>query len=100
EARKAVEEIVMDSYAWFKGLVQQRRNLDAAALAKVSDGRVFTGRPGLALKLVDELGGERAAVAWLVKEKNVAPDTPVRDFRLRDRFSDLPFLHQAATTLP
>ena len=60
EARKAVEEIVMDSYAWFKGLVQERRNLDDAALAKVSDGRVFTGRQGLALKLVDELGGERA----------------------------------------
>jgi protease-4 len=99
EARKAVEEIVMDSYAWFKGLVQKRRNLDEAALAKVSDGRVFTGRQGLALKLVDELGSERTAIAWLVKQKKVAPDTPVRDYRLRDRFGDLPFLHTAAVTL-
>ncbi len=39
EARKAVEEIVMDSYAWFKALVQKRRNLDDAALEKVADGR-------------------------------------------------------------
>ena len=99
EARKAVEEIVMDSYSWFKGLVQRRRNLDDAALAKVADGRVFTGRQGLALKLVDELGGERAAVAWLAKEKQIDPDTPVRDFRLRDRFGDLPFLHTAAISL-
>ena len=99
EARKAVEEIVMDSYAWFKDLVQKRRNLDAAALAKVSDGRVFTGRQGLALKLVDELGNERAAIAWLAKEKNIDPQTPVRDFRLRDRFGDLPFLHTAAISL-
>jgi protease IV len=99
EARKAVEEVVMDSYAWFKGLVQKRRNLDEAALAKVSDGRVFTGRQGLALRLVDELGSERAAIAWLEKEKNIAPGTPVRDFRLRDRFGDLPFLHTAAVTL-
>ena len=96
EARKAVEEIVADSYAWFKTLVQKRRNLDDAMLAKVSDGRVFTGRQGLPLKLVDELGSERTAIAWLAKEKNIDPDTPVRDFRLRDRFSDLPFLHTAA----
>lgn len=96
EARKAVEEIVADSYAWFKGLVQKRRNLDDAALATVSDGRVFTGRQGLTLKLVDELGGERAAVAWLAKEKKIDPQTPVRDFRMRDRFGDFPFLHTAA----
>jgi protease-4 len=99
EARKAVEEVVMDSYAWFKGLVQKRRNLDDETLAKVSDGRVFTGRQGLTLKLVDELGGERTAIAWLAKEKNIDPQTPVRDFRLRDRFGDLPFLHTAAVTL-
>jgi protease-4 len=99
EARKAVEEIVMDSYAWFKDLVQTRRSLDDATLAKVSDGRVFTGRQGLTLKLVDELGGERAAVAWLVKEKKIDPATPVRDYRLRDRFGDFPFLHTAAIAL-
>ena len=89
----------MDSYAWFKDLVQKRRSLDDAALAKVSDGRVFTGRQGLTLKLVDELGDERAAIAWLAKEKKIDPKTPVRDYRLRDRFGDLPFLHTAAITL-
>jgi len=99
EARKAVEDIVMDSYAWFKELVQKRRNLDDAALAKVSDGRVFTGRQGLALKLVDELGSERTALAWLEREKKIDAKTPVRDFRLRDRFGDLPFLHTAAIAL-
>ena len=57
---------------------------------------MFTGRQGVGLKLVDELGDERAAVAWLAKEKNIDPKTPVRDYRLRDRFSDLPFLHTTA----
>jgi protease-4 len=96
EARAAVEAIVMDSYAWFKELVQKRRSLDDATLAMVADGRIFTGRQGLALRLVDELGDENAAIAWLAKEKNIDPKTPVRDFRLRDRLSDLPFLHTAA----
>jgi protease IV len=96
EARAAIEAIVMDSYAWFRNLVKARRQLDDADLEKVADGRVFTGRQGLGLKLVDELGDERTAVAWLAREKNIDPKTPVRDFRLRDRFSDLPFLHTAA----
>ncbi len=96
EARAAIEAIVSDSYAWFRALVKARRQLDDAGLERVADGRVFTGRQGIALKLVDELGDERAAIAWLAKEKNVDPNTPVRDYRLRDRFGDLPFLHTAA----
>jgi len=95
EARAAIEAIVADSYAWFRGLVKARRQLDDATLEHVADGRVFTGRQGIALKLVDELGDERTAVAWLAKEKNIDPKTPVRDYRLRDRLSDLPFLHTA-----
>ena len=89
----------MDSYAWFRDLVKDRRKLDDAALDAVADGRVFTGRQGVALKLVDELGDERTAIAWLAKEKNIDPKTPVRDYRLRDRLSDLPFLHTAAVAV-
>ncbi len=51
----------------------------------MADGRVFTGRQAVALKLVDELGNERTAIAWLAKEKKIDPKTPVRDYRLRDR---------------
>lgn len=78
-ARAAMEALVADSYAWFKTLVRERRNLADSELAQVSDGRVFTGRQGLGLKLVDALGGEREAVAWLEANKGVAKDLPVRD---------------------
>jgi protease IV len=98
EARAAIESIVSDSYAWFRGMVKARRHLDDADLERVADGRVFTGRQGVTLKLVDEIGDERAAVAWLAKEKNIDPNTPVRDYRLRERFRDLPFLHSAVVT--
>ena len=43
--------------------------------------------------------GVGLAIANLAKEKNVDPKTPVRDFRLRDRLSDLPFLHTAAVAI-
>ena len=51
-----------DSYDWFRGLVKERRRLDDAALDRVADGRVFTGRQGLDVKLVDELGLRKVAV--------------------------------------
>ena len=99
EARAAVESIVRDSFDWFKGLVRDRRHLDDALLQKVSDGRVFTGRQAVELKLIDGLGDEQAAIDWLAKEKNIDPKTPVRDYPLAPRFSDLPFLHVAALGL-
>jgi protease-4 len=98
EARAAIAAIVSDSYAWFKDMVKDRRKLDDAELAKVSDGRVFTGRQAIGLKLVDALGNEKAALAWLEKEKNVPASTPVRDVPLSARFGELSFLHVAAWT--
>jgi protease IV len=99
EARAAVEAIVKDSFDWFKGLVRDRRHLDDASLQKVSDGRVFTGRQAVELKLIDGLGDEQAAIDWLATEKNIDPKAPVRDYPLAPRFSDLPFLHVAALGL-
>jgi protease IV len=93
EAKAAINSIIQDSYAWFKGLVQDRRHLTDAELQAVDDGRVFTGHQGIDLKLIDELGDERTAVAWLAKEKKVDARLPVRDYELQSRFSDLPFLH-------
>ena len=98
EARAAIEAIVLDSYSWFKGLVKDRRGMDDSQLTQVSDGRVFTGRQAVGLKLVDSLGNEKAALAWLEKEKKVPANTPVRDYSLQPRFSDLSFLHVAAWT--
>ena len=99
EATAALNSIIQDSYAWFKGLVQDRRHLTDAELATVVDGRVFTGHQGLDLKLIDELGDERTALAWLGKEKNVDTKLPVRDYELNSRLGDLPFLHAAAVAV-
>jgi protease IV len=97
EARDALDALVKDSYAWFKGIVKDRRGLDDAQLEKVADGRVFTGRQAVDLKLVDQIGDEKTAVAWLVENKSVAKDLPVRDYKLTPRFGDLTFLKTAAS---
>ena len=97
EARAALDLLVKDSYAWFRGLVKQRRGMDEALLDKVADGRVFTGHQAVDLKLVDQLGDEKTAVAWLVAQKGVKADLPVRDYKLTPRFGDLTFLRTAAS---
>ena len=84
EARAALQNVVNDTFDWFKRLVADRRKLDDAQLGTVSTGQVFNGRQSLPLKLVDQLGGERDAIAWLEREKNVRKDLPVRDWRPRD----------------
>ena len=96
EARAALESLVKDSYAWFRGLVKERRGMDDVQLEKVADGRVFTGRQAVELKLIDQLGDEKTAIAWLVAQKGVKADLPVRDYKLSPRFGDLTFLRSAA----
>jgi protease-4 len=96
EARAAIESLVKDSYAWFRGLVKDRRGMDDAQLEKVADGRVFTGRQAVELKLIDQLGDEKTAIDWLVSQKGVKANLPVRDYKLSPRFGDLTFLRTAA----
>jgi protease-4 len=99
EAKAALESIVADSYAWFKGMVQDRRKLSGEGLDKVVDGRVFTGRQAIALKLIDQIGDEQTAIGWLAEQNGIDPKLPVREWRLTSRLSDLSFLHMAAAAV-
>ncbi|HEV2604827.1 MAG TPA: signal peptide peptidase SppA [Microvirga sp.] len=84
EGRAALQQVVADTYEWFKGIVRDRRALDEAQLAQVATGQVFNGRQSLPLKLVDEVGGEREAIAWMERERGVAANLPVRDWKPRN----------------
>jgi protease-4 len=72
--------LVGDTFAWFKNLVGERRHLENADLDKVADGRVFTGSQALGLKLIDAIGGEEEALAWLKSDKGIDTNLPIRDW--------------------
>ncbi|WP_112662082.1 signal peptide peptidase SppA [Microvirga flavescens] len=95
EARAALQSVVNDTYDWFKRLVRERRRMSDAELAAVSTGQIFSGHQGMPLKLVDALGTERDAVSWLVREKGVAPNLPVQEWRPRGESSLSPFVWAA-----
>jgi protease-4 len=77
EALEMIRALVDDSYDWFVGLVAERRNLSEAEARRLSDGSVYTGGRALDLKLIDAVGGDPEARAWLASEKGVSEDLPV-----------------------
>ena len=72
--------LVMDSYDWFVGIVDERRPLSRAEVLELADGSIFTGRQGLQRKLVDALGGQDEAVEWLAS-KGIDPDLEVIEWK-------------------
>ena len=84
EAREATRKVVGDVYEMFVSMVQERRKLSREQVDAVADGSVFTGRQAKANGLVDALGGEREARAWLERDARHRRDRlPVRDVELR-----------------
>jgi len=76
-ARAASQEVVLDLYEFFVGIVIERRPLDAATVRVLADGRVYSGRQAVANGLIDAIGGEDDAVSWMVTAQNVPGGLPV-----------------------
>ena len=81
KGRALAAEMVQEAKVWFVDLVGKRRNLEPGAVPGLTDGRVYSGRQALALKLVDEIGDERAAKRWLQKERDVTPGLSVVEWK-------------------
>ena len=78
--RQISNELVQESFAWFTGLVVERRKLSVERVKVLADGRVYTGRQAVTEKLIDALGGEDEALAWLQAEKNIPKDIAIVDW--------------------
>jgi len=78
--RRALQALVDDTHNWFIDRVAERRALPREQVVELADGRVYNGQRAQALKLVDEIGAETEARAWLAAQKNVARSLPVYDY--------------------
>ena len=86
DAKAMIRRMILDSYDWFVSIVDERRPLDRAQVLALADGSVFTGRQALQNKLIDELGGEDAAVAWL-NTKNIGEKLDVIEWKPKSETS-------------
>lgn len=96
ETRAAVSAVVGDAFDWFKGLVSERRKLSEEEILVVSDGRVFTGRQALGHKLIDRIGGEREAIGWLERDREIPEDLPIVELEYHEL---PPLIERVATRL-
>jgi protease-4 len=75
--RQSLQALVNDSFEWFVDVVAERRNLPRSDVLTLADGRIVTGRQGLETGLIDALGGEAEALAWLETERDVPADLDI-----------------------
>ena len=78
--RAVSNALVQDGFNWFVDLVAERRKLARAEVVRLADGRVYTGRQALTAKLIDELGGEERAIAWLEAQEDFPAGLKVSDW--------------------
>lgn len=77
QVRASLTSLVTDSFNWFVDIVSERRGLSHDATLALADGRIMTGRQALDAKLIDAIGGEEEAKAWLASAKKLSADLPV-----------------------
>jgi protease-4 len=72
-----LQQLVDDVYEQFVADIADARGIEKAAVEKLADGRVFTGRQAKDLKLVDELGSFQDAIEWVADEADLKGDPKV-----------------------
>ncbi|WP_341747641.1 signal peptide peptidase SppA [Candidatus Tisiphia endosymbiont of Dascillus cervinus] len=83
--RQAIMSNVQDTYDYFIELVALRRGLAIEEVKKIADGRIYSGRQALKLKLVDAVGSEDDAIKWLQEVKKIDKDLKVKEFKIKPK---------------
>lgn len=65
DALAARQILVDEANDWFRGLVSERRDLTGNRLEAVATGGVFSGRMAIENGLIDEIGGQSEALAYI-----------------------------------
>lgn len=81
QGRAVTKSMIDEGFQWFLSLVEERRKIKPADIPGLTQGRVYSGREALQLKLVDAIGGEDEAVAWLKTKRKVDQDAKVVDWK-------------------
>ncbi len=81
QGREVAQTMIADGFDWFLSLVKERRGVTVAQVPGLKDGQIYSGRKAQELNLIDEIGGEATAIAWLEKERGVTSGLDVVDWK-------------------
>jgi protease-4 len=85
EDRKMLQDVIDDVYMQFVETVAKERKLEIAKVKELADGRIFSGRQGKELGMVDQLGGFKDAIKLLTTLAGISRE-PVL-VREKEKFS-------------
>ncbi|ANV87014.1 signal peptide peptidase SppA [Picosynechococcus sp. PCC 7117] len=81
EAEMAIfQNFVNDIYGKFLDRVSAARGLTEAEVRQIAQGRVWSGEDAQVIRLVDELGGLSAAIAYAVDTAELGEDFTVKEY--------------------
>lgn len=89
DEKKLLQGMLFDIYDQFLTDVSKGRKLDKAYVKSLADGRVFTGRQALKLKLVDKIGGLQDALRSAADEAGIAGEFQVVQYEQEGLFDIL-----------
>ncbi len=79
--RELTEEMVQEAKTWFVDLVAERRKIEPNSVPGLTEGRIYSGRQAVELKLADQIGDEETAMSWLRTERDVPVGLKVVDWK-------------------
>ena len=88
EEMAIVQREVDNVYSDFLRKVAEGRNQPAEHIAKIAEGRVWSGIDALELGLVDEMGGLEDAIAYAAEIAGLGEDPSIRDYPQVKNFFD------------
>lgn len=75
--RVRMQELTREIYDLFMVRVAEGRGLEAAQVRVIAEGRVWSAEEALEIGLVDELGGMREAVSWILRDQGLDENADV-----------------------
>ena len=87
--KEYLQDVVNDSYELFLEVVSRERKINRDSLRKIANGRIFTGRQGLKLRLIDTLGTFDDAVNIAAKYANIEGEPKIVKEKSRKYFLDI-----------
>lgn len=82
EATVAAQSLIDSFYRIFVDIVSRERKIPLEQVLVLADGRVYTGTQAHDVQLVDEIGGEDEAIAWLGNVKKIDTNLRIKDMEL------------------
>lgn len=82
------QEFVNEIYDDFLERVSNARGLSKAEVDQIAQGRIWSGEDAKSIKLVDEIGGLKEAIAYAASQANLGEDYQVQEYPVPTKWED------------